>query len=171
MSNEEWTRIESCRAPAKEQITALKLLVLAFAAVCVWSLASLTTELFAWLKRPAAEAITANPSGFPGSKLVVPGFVERVHDGDTVTVAITMRVDVRLVNCWAPELKEPRGKEAGDALRQFASGKPCIVTVPIGRKLGDSMTFGRVLGQVEVEGADLSEWMVGKGLATRTKGE
>lgn len=157
---------------AKEQVTALKLLVLGLVAAILWTLNSLTTEFVAWLKRPAAEAITANHPEIPdSSRLVVPGFVERVHDGDTLTVAITMRVDIRLINCWAPELKEPRGKEAGDALRTFAAGKPCIVTVPIGRKLGDSMTFGRVLGQVEVDGADLSEWMVDRGLATRTKGE
>lgn len=156
---------------ATEQTPAVIWLTMAFAAVCIWSLASLTTEFFAWLKRPAAETVTANHSETNSSKLVVPGFVERVHDGDTLTVAITMRVDIRLINCWAPENRTPEGQDAGAALRTFAAGKPCIVTVPIGRKLGDSMTFGRVLGEVEVEGTDLSEWMVGKGLATRTKGE
>lgn len=155
--------------PPKEQTAALIVLTGLLAACVVYSLANLATEFFGWLKRPT-EAVTANHSGLlNSSKLVVPGFVESVHDGDTLTVAITMRVDVRLINCWAPELKEPRGKEAGDALRHFAAAKPCIVTVPVGRKLGDSMSFGRVVGQVEVEGQDLSEWMVGRGLATKHK--
>lgn len=156
------------KPPAKEQTAALIVLTGLLAASVVHSAVSLWTEFVAVAKQP--EAITANHPEFPeSSKLVVPGFVESVHDGDTLTVAITMRVDVRLINCWAPELNQPRGKEAGDALRQFAAAKPCIVTVPVGRKLGDSMTFGRVLGQVEVEGQDLSEWMVGRGLATRTR--
>lgn len=156
------------KQPAKESRAALIVLVSLLAASVVHTGLSLVGEFVGWAKQP--EAITANHSEFPNSsKLVVPGFVESVHDGDTLTVAITMRVDIRLINCWAPELNQPRGKEAGDELRKFAASKPCIVTVPVGRKLGDSMSFGRVVGQVEVEGQDLSEWMVGRGLATKHK--
>ena len=118
--------------------------------------------------------VAANsPSGksSPSGSMTLPGMVESVHDGDTATVEVTFRMSVRLLDCWAPELSDHGGQEARDALAKFATGKRCQLVVPLGTVLGDSFSFGRVLGRVSIDGEDASDWMVRQGHATRRKGE
>lgn len=102
-------------------------------------------------------------------QLVLPCRVVSVHDGDTLTAEVTLRMNVRLLDCWAPELREPGGKESRDKLVEIAGGKSGLLTVPLGDDLGDSLTFGRVLGRLEIDGHDVSEQMVESGRATKTK--
>jgi hypothetical protein len=81
-----------------------------------------------------------------------------VHDGDTATVDIKIRAQVRYVNCWAPELKETGGPEARDRAKQ-AEGKHGRVFIPIdgAKSVADLLTFGRVLGEIWLDGETESE--------------
>ena len=46
--------------------------------------------------------------------LVLPCKVIDVHDGDTLTIEVTLTASVRLLECWAEELKAPGGPAARD---------------------------------------------------------
>lgn len=96
------------------------------------------------------------------------------HDGDTATVDITVRAQVRYLNCWAPELKEKGGPEARDRAKQ-AEGKHGRVFIPIdgAKSVADLLTFGRVLGEIWLDGdADSeSEKQVKLRLASTAKGK
>ena len=120
----------------------------------------------------AVAFVAANPpQSTPEGSITLPGVVESVHDGDTATVAVTVRMSVRLLDCWSPELKQVGGPEAKAALISLIDRKRCTVSVPFGKMLGDSFSFGRVLGRISVDGEDASEWMVRKGYATKFKVE
>ena len=114
--------------------------------------------------------------------------VVRVIDGDTVDVAITRTVRVRLLDCWAPETrtKDPEEKAKGyeskkylhDLLKQvfyndLAARKQKKVTLFIPAdeqgELKDNFTFSRVLGRLFINGEDVSERMVEAGKATKDK--
>ena len=133
--------------------------------------------------------------------LVFPAHVTRILDGDTleaevsdfvtevsifgVTFVVSVikvvaggmeleakkTIRIRLLDCWSPELKEPGGKDAKQALSLLTQDRPCKVHVRVNEqgKFGDSLTFGRILARVEVEGKDVSSIMVESGHATRTK--
>ena len=105
-----------------------------------------------------------------------------VYDGDTVVVQPmlpTMRI--RLLDCWAPEIRtrddaeKVRGYEARDYLRELLpAGSRVMMEVPTDRKLQGSLTMGRVLGRIYVEGedgqqTDVAELMVEAGHATKDK--
>lgn len=105
------------------------------------------------------------------------GEVVEVLDGDTIEIEVKRRVRIRLLDCWAAETRtrdlaeKARGMEAKKFLAVIALGKNAKVFVPIegAARFGESMTFGRVLGYVEVDGIDLSEAMVAAGMATEEK--
>ena len=113
----------------------------------------------------------------PGEQKVVVPMVQlpcrvlSVHDGDTMTVEIVTVVNVRLLDCWAPELSQVGGPESRDHLRQLAAvGSKGIITVPIHDNLSKSWTFGRLLGSISLEGSgDLADAQVGTGHATVKK--
>ena len=44
------------------------------------------------------------PLADPAAQLVVPCTITEWYDGDTPTVEITLRIRVRLEDCWAPEV-------------------------------------------------------------------
>ncbi len=105
--------------------------------------------------------------------------VVRVVDGDTIEVRITHIVHVRLLDCWAPEL---RSKSDGEKLRAELAKKHAerltvnrhgVLFVPTdgASQIGDVLTFGRVLGHFYPDGHDksLSEMMVESGYATEVK--
>lgn len=94
-----------------------------------------------------------------------------VHDGDTLTVEIKRTVRVRLLNCYAPELKEPGGQEARDFLRKMVSGKEVVLTIPTSKNqnISDNFTFGRVLGHVYLGETNVAEELICHRHATRTK--
>src|SRR4051812_29044309 len=80
------------------------------------------------------------------------------HDGDTVTVEIKIKTQVRYLACWAPELKEPGGPEAATRAKE-AIGKHGRIYIPIdgARTVADLLTFGRVLGEIWLDGEMESE--------------
>jgi len=66
----------------------------------------------------------------PGQGLSLPCKVVKVYDGDTVTVDVTIRCRVRLIDCWAPELRDPGGKESQKHLAQIALDKNGTLQIP-----------------------------------------
>lgn len=95
----------------------------------------------------------------PPLALCVPCQVVTVHDGDTATeVILQIHVQVRYLDCWAPELKEPGGVESR-ASAKFAEGKKGRLFIPIGtaNNIADLLTFGRVLGEIWLDGSSESE--------------
>jgi endonuclease YncB( thermonuclease family) len=109
-----------------------------------------------------------------------------VIDGDTVEVEVRRVIRVRMLDCWAPESRRDRRvaeaaqtdeKAAGIAsrenLRQLCEGKAVIVQIPAGEDVAKSITMGRWLGTVwlEGDGESLSEKQVRGGFAETTKPE
>jgi micrococcal nuclease len=99
-----------------------------------------------------------------------------VYDGDTITVEITKRLKVRMLDCWAPEVRgnsREEGLISRDTLRNLALDKDAIIHIPAANKgeIWRIMTFGRVLAHVWVKGHEknLSEQMVETGHATLVK--
>lgn len=107
------------------------------------------------------------------AKIQLPIDVTRVIDGDTLEGDVVLRlpVKVRLLDCWAEESGTIGGELATEKLRQLAEGKTGELTVPytIGKVLSRSLSFGRLLGRVEINNLDLSEALVAAGHATKEK--
>lgn len=109
--------------------------------------------------------------------LVLPARVVGVVDGDTVEVELRRRVRVRLLDCWAPEThttnqeEKQRGFAAKEYLHNLVNGKDVSLEIELAPdgKFGDQMTFGRVLGRIEIDGKDVSELMVASGHATQER--
>jgi len=112
--------------------------------------------------------------------------VVSVYDGDTITVEIARRFEVRIVDCWAPELdgKTQRERELArrsrDSLQGMvnAAGDKITVSVPaVIRKSdgfydpGSSTTLTRIAGKVWLAGDKwpVNERQIAAGLATREK--
>lgn len=110
-------------------------------------------------------------------QISVPCEVVEVYDGDTMTVRVSVDLRVRLLDCWAPELKtrdaaeKVKGAAAMEHLRKLApTGSKAQLTIPLnGDRLDDILTLGRVLGRVSVDGKDLSEQQVKAGHARVSK--
>jgi endonuclease YncB( thermonuclease family) len=113
----------------------------------------------------------------PDLGLTARAIVDRVIDGDTLDVFITVPVRVRMIDCWAPEItgeQKPQGETSKALLEQMApKGSSVRVHVPTTHidALAGVFTFGRVLGEVWRQGDDesLSAMMVNAGAATREK--
>ncbi|MEM8865627.1 MAG: hypothetical protein AAGF31_08815 [Planctomycetota bacterium] len=114
----------------------------------------------------------------------LPGITARckvieVYDGDTLTVEITQRVRVRLLDCWAPEVRTTDDSEkklgllSKNNLASLAEGKSGVIHVPTGHadRADDVLTFGRALGWIWVDGfsASLSRQQVKAGMASTVK--
>lgn len=100
----------------------------------------------------------------------------RVIDGDTIKCESTVKYQVRIIDCWAPESRtknlaeKRRGLKSKARMVQLAYDKPVRVSIPLTGDLTDSTTLGRLLGHVWLEdGRELGETMVSEGLATATK--
>ena len=115
--------------------------------------------------------------------------VVRVIDGDTVDVAITRTVRVRLLDCWAPETrtKDPEEKVRGYESKKYLNNllkqvfyndvaarkrKKITLFIPADEQgeLKENFSFSRVLGRLFVDGEDVSERMVEAGKALKTNG-
>lgn len=118
----------------------------------------------------------------PAPQVVLPCYVVRVIDGDTVVVRVQFQFNVRLLDCWAPEKhttsidgEKARGLASAEALRAIAEGKPGFVAVPMPSDPSDSLasvfTLGRVLGHVHVGGSNIAELQRKAGHAYATKAE
>lgn len=103
--------------------------------------------------------------------------VTRVIDGDTIEVEVKQRYRVRLLDCWAPEMRGET-KYAGvysksnlvEAVEVY--GEEATLSVPWSVNAAESWSMGRVLGNVWLKGCpdkSLSELQVESGHATKTK--
>lgn len=100
--------------------------------------------------------------------ITLPCRILSVHDGDTCTIELTTRANLRLLDCWAPELADGEaGEKAKQRLTQLVEGKAGLVTIPVHDSLGKSFTFGRVLARLRVDDRDVSEVLVSEGHATK----
>lgn len=93
----------------------------------------------------------------------VPVTVSRVIDGDTLEVSIVKKINVRLLNCYMPEVKG-KNKELGLLAKEYMirlleNSKEVILHIPGEENLSNDFTFGRVLGRIYIDGEDLSEIM------------
>lgn len=110
----------------------------------------------------AALALPVAPAPIAAQDFVLPGRVQRITDGDTVRVQLASgSVSVRLHAIDAPELRQPWGREARDALAR---------RLPVGRAVQLEVTaqrdsFGRLVARVLRDGEDLNAWMVQAGHA------
>jgi len=103
--------------------------------------------------------------------------VTEVYDGDTVTVRVTKEFRVRLLGCWAAEVRttdddeKQRGIAARDHLRGLIDGKAVLLEIPTQHNgdVGKSISMSRVLGRLYLDGENVSELMVESGHATRDK--
>lgn len=106
-----------------------------------------------------------------------PCVVVDVYDGDTVVVDVTRRLRVRLLDCWAEEIRggTPETKEKAETARahleNFLSDAVSVVLhIPIeDNDAKDWMSMGRVLGRLFADGRDVSVEMVDAGQATRDR--
>ena len=118
------------------------------------------------------------------TKAPQPGWITRakvvsVYDGDTLTIEVTRRMRVRLLDCWCPEIRtrDKEEKERGLAAKAHLSkllpeGSEVVLQIPSGTDLGKSFTFGRVLGNIWADKdavSSVSEQMVDSGHATAAK--
>jgi len=118
----------------------------------------------------------------PEQKLTTKAVVKDVYDGDTVVVSIQKDIRVRMLDCWAPEIKtrdldeKERGQKSRDFLKSLLKNDDeVIIEIPMTDRIQDSFTFGRVLaflwkdvdGDGEME--NISEIMIENDHATITK--
>lgn len=107
-------------------------------------------------------ALASAPPRAVSQDLVLPGRVLRVTDGDTVRVRLDSGpINVRFHAVDAPELSQPWGREARDALAR---------RLPMGREVQLEVTdqsdgYGRMVARVVADGADLNAWLVRAGHA------
>lgn len=146
---------------------------------------------------PAAACLLAAPlaghseSGPAEQGATVACTITEVYDGDTVTIEFRVAARVRLLDCWAPEIRtrdaeeKRRGLAARDHLakvcgmvwdeeaKRWRGRTPAVIAVPFGRDddLGSVFTMGRLLGSVTLEGdhRTLAERQRNAGHAEKTK--
>lgn len=103
-------------------------------------------------------------------QLIIPAIVTDVHDGDTLTVEVKNKIQVRMLENYAIELSDEKGIEARNALaKKCPVGSEVIVKIPYKTDIWRMFTFGRILGYIYKDGEDLSDFIVKSGYATKTK--
>lgn len=112
----------------------------------------------------------------------IPAKVVSVYDGDTVTLEFNVKANVRLLDCWAPEIKT---KDQQEKLRGLASKKhlenllktneEVSVRIPFDGNISNSISLSRILGNIykDIDGDgvkdNISDIMTKQGYATKTK--
>lgn len=89
--------------------------------------------------------------------------VERVHDGDTVTLSTENRnfsFPLRLLDIDAPELSEG-GDTARDWLAARVLGRVVLIVIDQANRVDK---YGRLLGRIIVDGLNVAEEMIAVGL-------
>lgn len=118
-------------------------------------------------------AILADPQPEnPQPASIWPAHCVRVVDGDTIDVTVTKTYRIRLVDCWAPEVKgdeRPEGLKSKAAMEAMAMDREGIVVIPWKPHAKDELTFGRHVGQFFVDGVDVGDALVKAGFATKEK--
>lgn len=118
----------------------------------------------------------------PNTILEVPAKVVSVYDGDTATLEFNIKANVRLLDCWAPEIRSRNAEEKkkGLASKEYLesllkTNDEVYVRIPFDGNLSNSLSLSRILGNVykDIDGDgvkdNISEVMVKKGYATKTK--
>lgn len=108
----------------------------------------------------------------PRFGLCLPCKITEVYDGDTLVVETFGggRLRVRLLDCWAPELRHPGGVESRNYARwHVARCKKSAIFVPFKGNITAMLTFGRVLAYVFLDKKNLSEMLVEAGHAFTSK--
>ena len=86
--------------------------------------------------------------------------VTAVTDGDTIKVLINNEEKkIRLESVDAPEKKQPFGTKAKEALGDLIAGKSVVI-----KETGKDR-YGRVLAFIEVDGTNVSEEMIKRGMS------
>ena len=100
-------------------------------------------------------------TGFPATAETLTGRVVGVHDGDTLTQLVDGRqqVKVRLAGIDAPELAQPYGQQAKQALSGLVFGKEARV------ESAGPDRYGRTLGTVFVGAVNVNAALVEQGAA------
>jgi endonuclease YncB( thermonuclease family) len=117
--------------------------------------AALTTVL-------ATLVLASAPPHAAAQDMVLPGRVLRVTDGDTIRVRLSSGpINVRLHAVDTPELGQPWGRDARDALaRRLPAGRAVQLEVT-----EQSDGYGRMVARVLIDGIDLNAWLVHAGHA------
>lgn len=124
---------------------------------------------------------TAAPATFPAKPAT--GYVTdceivRVIDGDTVVVEMKTTLNIRLLDCWAPESRTTnaaekiKGLAAKKHLQDLITTQPqATLFVPLTGDLTDAITLGRALGYIWRKGntVTLNQQQVDARHATLTK--
>lgn len=127
---------------------------------------------------PTAPAVAEQPKAKPlthtkAPALCVPAIINEIHDGDTLSVSVDFSMKIRLIDCWAPELKDGVKGQVSKAnlIRLTSKNQRCMVEIPLHDDIGKSTSLGRILGRVTVIGqdSDLSTQQVEGGFATRDR--
>lgn len=118
----------------------------------------------------------------PNTILEVPAKVVSVYDGDTATLEFNIKANVRLLDCWAPEIRSRNAEEKkkGLASKEYLesllkTNDEVYVRIPFDGNLSNSLSLSRILGNIykDIDGDgvkdNISEVMVKKGYATKTK--
>lgn len=92
--------------------------------------------------------------------------VVKVHDGDTITLRWNERnfdfpLRFSLIN--APELNEARGHEVRDWLESKILNQEVDIKIDAGNRVEK---WGRLLGQIVLNGLDMGEELMNNGMAT-----
>ncbi|MFV1980277.1 MAG: thermonuclease family protein [Rhodothermia bacterium] len=108
----------------------------------------ITTALALWVALTPVLAITLE------------GRVVKIADGDTLTMLVDgQRERIRLSDIDTPERKQPFGMRAKQALAEMTFGK----TISVSTTTRDR--YGRVIGQITVDGVDVNAELVRLGYA------
>lgn len=103
-------------------------------------------------------------AAFQASADQIIGNVVRVVDGDTIVIdSGTVRDKVRLAGIDAPERDQPWGEAATRELRRQIAGK--VVTVEWNKR----DRYGRLIGVILLDSADINLHMVDRGMAWHYK--
>lgn len=107
---------------------------------------------------------------------------EDAYDGDTFEAYVSVRVRVRMLDCWAPEVRggteetKAAGFASRDSLRRLIpSGSQVLLEIPTTGRLRDSLSLSRPLAHVwaDVDGDgeldNIAELQRSAGHATASK--
>ena len=108
----------------------------------------------------------------PPFGVAMPCKIIEVYDGDTLVIESVGggRLRVRLLDCWAPELKDPGGIAARDFCRLAVEQSiETAIWIPFKANIAAMLTFGRVLAHIYCNGHNLTELIVAAGHGSLTK--
>lgn len=113
------------------------------------------------------------------TSISLPARIVSIHDGDTVTVEFRAQANIRLLDCWAPEIigeEKLEGLKSKKFLESLIFPEDdIIVEIPFDGKISNSLTLTRILGKIykdiDNDGTNdnISTLMTDKGFAKKSK--